>query len=104
MVHFTAAVTAALAATIDPVDGEIYCHLEKLEVLILCGTSNAPKLVQQLLQQMKADETNISFRGASLEAIDTELFPLTNKPIFDTLFCSYSTKNTNREFIGSPQL
>jgi hypothetical protein len=99
MARFTSAVAAALAATVDPADREIYRHSVKLEVPILRGACNAPKLVQQLLQQMKTDETDISFRGASLENIDTELFPLTDKSIFDTLFCSYSSKKTNGEFV-----
>jgi hypothetical protein len=99
MVRFTTAVAAALAAAVDPADREIYRHSVKLEVPILRGACNAPKLVQQLLQQMKADETDISFRGATLETIDTELFPLTDKPTFDALFCSYSTKKTNGEFV-----
>jgi hypothetical protein len=99
MARFTSAVAAALAAKVDPADREIYRHSVKLEVPILRGACNAPKLVQQLLQQMKTDETDISFRGASLENIDTELFPLTDKPTFDSLFCSYSSKKTNGEFV-----
>jgi hypothetical protein len=99
MARFTSAVAAALAAHVDPADREIYRHSVKLEVPILRGACNAPKLVQKLLQQMKSEETDISFRGASLETIDTELFPLTDKPIFDTLFSTYSSKKTNGEFV-----
>ena len=99
MARFTSAVAAALAAHVDPADREIYRHSVKLEVPILRGACNAPKLVQKLLQQMKSEETDISFRGASLETIDTELFPLTEKPIFDTLFSSYSSKKTNGKFV-----
>ena len=91
MARFTSAVAVALAASIDPADREIYRHSVMLEVPIVRGACNAPKLIQKLLQQLKTDETDISFRGASLEAIDTELFP-TDKPTFDTLFRTYSTQ------------
>jgi hypothetical protein len=98
MARFTSAVAVALAAAIDPADREIYRHSVLLEVPIVRGACNAPQLIQKLLQQLKTDEIDISFRGSSLEAIDTEIFP-TDKAIFDTLFRSYSIKKTNGEFV-----
>ena len=99
MARFTSAIAAALAASVDPNDRKIYCHAVRLEASILRGICNAPKLAQQLLQKLKTDEIDISFRGASLDAIDTEVFPLTDKPTFDNLFRSYSAKKTNGEFV-----
>jgi hypothetical protein len=98
MARFTSAVAAALAASVDPIDREIYCHAVKLEVPIVRGVCNAPKLIQELLQQLKTEETDITFRGASLDTIDTEVFP-TDKPTFDTIFRSYSAKKNNGEFV-----
>jgi hypothetical protein len=99
MARFTSAVAAALVACVDPNDREIYCHTVRLEVPIVRGVCNAPKLVQQLLQQLKTDEADISFRGASLATIDTEVFPLTDKPTFDNLFRSFSATKNNGEFV-----
>jgi hypothetical protein len=88
MARFSSAVAAALAASVDPKDREIYCHAVRLEVPIVCGVCNAPKLVQKLLQQLKTDELDIGFRGASLDVIDTELFPTADKSTFDNIFRS----------------
>jgi hypothetical protein len=99
MVRFTSAVAAALAAAVDPADREIYRHPVRLEVPVIRGVCNAPKIAQQVLQRLKTDETDISFRGASLQPIDTEVFPLTDKPTFDTIFSSYSAKKKNGEFV-----
>jgi hypothetical protein len=99
MVRFTSAVAAALAAAVDPSDREIYRHPVRLEVPVVRGVCNAPKIVQQVLQRLKTDETDISFRGASLQPIDTEVFPLADKPTFDTIFSSYSAKKKNGEFV-----
>jgi hypothetical protein len=99
MARFTSAVAAALAATVDPADREVYLHSVRLEVPIVRGVCNAPKITQQLLQKLKTEETDISFRGASLQAIDTEIFPLSDKPTFDNLFCTYSTKKKNGDFV-----
>jgi hypothetical protein len=98
MARFSSAVAAALAASVDPNDREIYCHSVKLEVPTVRGVCNAPKLIQELLQQLKTDETDIAFRGASLDTIDTEVFP-TDKPSFDTIFKSSSVKKKNGEFV-----
>jgi hypothetical protein len=98
MARFTSAVAAALAASIDPIDREIYCHAVKLEVPIVRGVCNAPKLIQELLQQLKTEEADITFRGASLDAIDTEVFPH-DKPTFDAIFRSFSAKKNNGEFV-----
>jgi hypothetical protein len=100
MARFSSAVAVALAAAIDPADRKNYCHSVKLEVPIVRSACSAPKLVQKLLQQLKSDETDISFRGASLDANDTELFPA-DKPTFDTLFLSYSMKKDKWEIRGS---
>ena len=90
MARYTSAVAGALAASVDPSDRGIYCHALRLEVPIIRGICNAPKLAQQLLQKLKSDEIDISFHGTSLDTIDTEVFPLNDKPTFNNIFRSES--------------